>query len=266
MRLLSSCGARVVFGDIDSRGGARLASSLTADVHFVHTDVTSYNSLLGLFDKALGLCGRVDVAISNAGVTEGPGWFESSLDLNSVRTAPPTAVLNINLTGTLYFSRIAAVYLRQKATKGAEKGLILIFFLAGFHESPGLFVYQATKHGVIGLMRSLRKYFPTAYGEVPIRVNCVCPWATDTAMVQTFQEAWKKEGLPINTPDGVAQMVVGVAVEKTLSGESIYVEGNRGWAFEQGLDRTQQQWLGKDATSNLAKGQAFLGIGSKWSE
>lgn len=266
MRLLSSCGARVVFGDIDSLGGAALASSLTADVHFIPTDVTSYDSLLGLFDRAFELYGRVDVAISNAGVVEGPGWFEPSLDLNSVRTAPSTAVLDINLTGTLYFSRIAAVYLRQKATKGDDKSLLLVSSLAGFHESPGLFVYQATKHGVIGLMRSLRKYFPVAYGDVPIRVNCVCPWATDTAMVQTFQEAWKKEGLPINTPDGVARMIVGVSVEEVLNGESIYVEGNRGWAFEGGLNRTQPQWLGEDATSSLAKGQVFLGIGSKWSE
>jgi NAD(P)-dependent dehydrogenase (short-subunit alcohol dehydrogenase family) len=59
-------------------------------------------------------------------------------------------VLDINLTGTLYFSRIAAVYLRQKATPKDEKGLVLVSSVAGFQESPGLFVYQATKHGVIG--------------------------------------------------------------------------------------------------------------------
>jgi NAD(P)-dependent dehydrogenase (short-subunit alcohol dehydrogenase family) len=254
-----------MFGDIDSVRGVAIASSLSEDIHFVPTDVTSYNALLALFDKALELYGHVDVAISNAGIIEQPGWFEPSIDLDSVRSPPSTAVLDVNLTGTLYFSRIAAVYLRHKATLKADKSLILVSSVAGFQESPGLFVYQATKHGVIGLMRSLRKYFPGLYSDVDIRVNCVCPWATDTGMVQTFQEAWKNEGLPMNTPEGVASMIVGVSVEEKLNGESIYVEGNRGWKFEESLHRTQPQWLGESPTSNLAKGQAFLDTGSKWS-
>jgi NAD(P)-dependent dehydrogenase (short-subunit alcohol dehydrogenase family) len=70
---LSSYGAHVIFGDIGSFGGAALASSLPADVHFVITDVTSYDSLLALFDKALKLYERVDIAISNAGIVEQPG-------------------------------------------------------------------------------------------------------------------------------------------------------------------------------------------------
>jgi NAD(P)-dependent dehydrogenase (short-subunit alcohol dehydrogenase family) len=218
VKLLGSYGAHVIFDDIDSFGGAALASSLPADVHFVITDVTSYDSLLALFDQALKLYGRVDIAISNADIVEQPGWFEPSTDLDSVRIAPSTAVLDINLTEILYFSRIAAVYLRQKATPKDEKGLVLDSSVAGFQEIPGLFVYQATKHGVIGLMRSLRKYFPAAYGNINISVNCVCPWATDTAMVQTFQEGWKNEGLPLNTPEGVARMIVGVSVEEKLNG------------------------------------------------
>jgi len=230
----------------------------------VITDVTSYDSLLALFDRALKLYGRVDIAISNAGIIEQPGWFEPSTDLDSVRIAPSTAVLDINLTGTLYFSRIAAVYLRQKATPKDGKSLVLVSSVAGFQESPGLFVYQAAKHGVIGLMRSLRKYFPVTYGNIDIRVNCVCPGATDTAMVQTFQEAWKNEGLPMNTPEGVARMIVGVSIEEKLNGESIYVEGDRGWAFEERLHHTQPQWLGEVAASNLSRGQAFLADGSKW--
>jgi NAD(P)-dependent dehydrogenase (short-subunit alcohol dehydrogenase family) len=113
-------------------------------------------------------------------------------------------------------------------------------------------------------MRSLPKYFRAAYGNINISVNCVCPWATDTAMAQTFQEAWKNEGLPLNTPEGVARMIVGVSVEEKLNGESIHVKGDRGWAFEEGLHHTQPQRLGEVAASDLSRGQAFLGDRSKW--
>ena len=230
------------------------------------TDVTSYDSLLALFDKALVLYGRVDIAISNAAIIEQPGWFSPSLDLDSVRKAPPTAVIDVNLTGTLYFAHIAAVYLRKNANTEHDKSMVLLSSVAGFEESPGLFVYQASKHGVLGLMRSLRKYFPGAYADCRLRVNCICPWATKTAMVKTFQAAWSQEGLPMNSAEDIAQMILGVSVDENLNGESIYVEGGRGWAMEEGLERTQPQWLGESAASNLAKGQAFLGTGSKWSE
>ena len=264
MRLFHASGACVVFGDIDSRGGLALANTFTGNVHFVPTDVTSYSSLLALFDRALELYGRVDVAVSNAGIIEQPGWFESSLDLDSVRTPPSLTVLDINLTGTLYFSRLAAVYLRHNAASTDDKNLVLLSSLAGFHESPGLFLYQAAKHGVIGLVRSLRGYIPGAFDGVAIRVNCVCPWATATGMIQNFEEAWKKEGLPLNSPVGIAQIIVGISVDGKVHGESIYVEGDRGWAIEEGLSRTQSQWLGEDATASLAKGQLFLGAKGKW--
>jgi NAD(P)-dependent dehydrogenase (short-subunit alcohol dehydrogenase family) len=231
----------------------------------VHTDVQQYESLLALFDKALALYGRVDIAISNAGIIEQPGWFNPSIDLDSVRQVPSIAVLQVNLIGTLYFAHIAAVYLRKDATPEDDKSLVLLSSVAAFEESPGLFVYQATKHGVLGLMRSLRRYFPGAYENSRIRVNCVCPWATDTAMVSTFQAAWQEEGLPMNSPEDVAQMILGVSVDEALSGESIYVEGSRGWAIERELERAKPQWLGESAAANLAKGQAFLGGGSKWS-
>jgi len=225
----------------------------------VSTDVTSYDSLLALFDKALELYGRVDIAISNAGIIEQPGWFDPSLDLDSIRQAPSTAVLQVNLTGTLYFSHIAAVYLRKNASSETDKNLILLSSTVGFDTHPGLFVYQSSKHGVLGLMRGLRKHLPGAYEDCHMRVNCICPYSTDTSLFTTFKEAWEKEGLPVNSAEDIARMILGVCVDENLNGESVLVEGGRGWAMEVGLERTKPQWLGESAASNLAKGNAFVG-------
>lgn len=263
MQLYSSHGANVIFGDVDTARGTALANSLPSNTHFVRTDVTQYDSLLSLFEKAYELYSRVDIAISNAGLIEIPGWFDPSLDLTTIKKAPTTRVQDVNLTGTLFFSHIAAVYLRQSAGSGDDKSLILLSSVAGFEESPGLFVYQATKHGVIGLMRSLRCYFPSAYGDVRIRVNCVCPWATKTAMTTTFQDSWEKEGLPLNSPEHLGEIILGVSVDSTLNGETVYVEGGKGWAIEEKLKETKPQWLGESAHENLLKGQAFLGTVSK---
>ena len=91
--------------------------------------------------------------------------FDPSLTLESVREEPRDglSIVDVNLVGPLYFSRIASVYLRQpdphdqSSPAVGDKSLTLVSSVAGITEAPGLYVYSATKHGVYGLMRALRK-------------------------------------------------------------------------------------------------------------
>jgi hypothetical protein len=88
-------------------------------------------------------------------------WFDPSLDLPSIKKVihairnepirkvltfqtPNKLVLDVNLLGTLYFARIAAVYLRQGAQPGDDKSLVLMSSAAGFKETPGMFLYQVS--------------------------------------------------------------------------------------------------------------------------
>lgn len=178
---------------------------------------------------------------------------------------PPTTVLDVNLLGSLYCARIASVYLRQNRAKDEDRSLTLVSSVAGFKESPGLFLYQASKHGVLGLMRSLRKYIslPTTHN---IRVNAICPWMTETAMVAGIEEGWHKANLPVNRPLDVAKVIAGVVSARELNGVSMYVEGARAWEIERNLDRLQPQWLGEEASRLLEKGQAVLGEGMEWAQ
>ena len=70
-------------------------------------------------------------------------------------------VTNVNFNGSIYFAQVASVYLRQSPSsdtyKSTDRSLTLVSSVAGILESSSLFVYPASKHGVIGLMRSLRK-------------------------------------------------------------------------------------------------------------
>ncbi|KAH9206364.1 hypothetical protein DL95DRAFT_375393 [Leptodontidium sp. 2 PMI_412] len=285
--LLYTHGAKVIHGDWDGKAGGLIDSSLSSssttpsststsnpqnaqaqvlvqvpggETTFVQTDVTDYASVLNLFDTAWKKYGRVDVAISNAGVQEVGGWFEKGLDLEGVRK-PPTKTIDVNLLGTLYFSRIAAVYLSQSPSP-KDKSLLLLSSTAGFKETPGLFTYSASKHGVLGLLRSLRPYLPKTHG---VRTNAICPWMTDTVMVKGIRDAWMQNKLPVNTPEGVARVVVEVADGVVrFNGRAVFVEGGRGWDIEVGIEGTEEVWLGAEVSRTLNRGQDVLGDGTDW--
>jgi hypothetical protein len=50
--------------------------------------------------------------------------------------------MDINVIGTLHFSRIAAVFLREGKKQGENKSLTLLSSVNAFRESPGLYLYQ----------------------------------------------------------------------------------------------------------------------------
>lgn len=123
-------------------------------------------------------------------------------------------------------------------------------------EAPRLGLYGASKHGVIGLMRSLRCTLPASH---QINVCAVCPWMTATAMVRETRDQWIHAGLPMNQPEDVASIVVGLAAAGAgANGKAIYVEGGRGWDIEEGLDRTRHEWLGKQQNRTWLEGQMLL--------
>ena len=113
-----------------------------------------YADNLALFDAAYTAFGRVDHAISNAGLGEQGNLIDPELDLASVREEPKDGarVIDVNLKGPVYFARLASVYLRQSAegeeasAPPVDKSLTFTSSVAAFREVPGLYVYVASKH------------------------------------------------------------------------------------------------------------------------
>lgn len=274
VRTLFKIGAHIVFGDIDEASSQNLITELqnahptsTGSLAFSKLDVRSYEQNLYLFQLAFDKHGRIDHALSIAGVTEGQNWFDPTLDLESIKTPPSTAVLDINLLGALYFARIAAVYLRQGHNGRRDKSLLLTGSLASFKEQPGLFVYQPAKHGVLGLLRSTRKALNSVHG---IRINIVCPSLISTAMASRIQHIWEENGLPINTAAEVADFALTLTAAPTQAngapqtGLVVSVEGGKGWEIEMELDRLDRQWMGDELAHNTAETNKALGVGSGW--
>jgi short-subunit dehydrogenase len=82
--------------------------------------------------------------------------------------------------------------------------------MASFGPVPGLGVYAATKHGVLGLTASLQG--DLMLSGVPIRVHAVCPDLVDTGMMREHAEnpeyALGFSGTKIYTPEEIADEIV----------------------------------------------------------
>lgn len=160
----------------------------------------------------------------------------------------------------MLFCRIALAYMKAETRSGEpsfSKSIVLLSSIAGITEAPGLFAYSTAKHGVIGLMRALRPFAPEKYG---VRVNAICPWATDTQLLAGVKDRWMEAKLPINTPEDVARIILQCATDSGLNGRSIFVTGGRGFDTEEGVDRTQPQWMGEQNSIDFNRGQEVLGM------
>ncbi len=185
---LVAAGWRVVASDVcadDPRlayalgTGAELdavAAAAPERTRAVVADVRDPDALAAAVEVALVEFGRLDAAIGCAGVLAGgnPTW-----------EADPTgwdAQLEVNLTGMWHLARAAvpAILASGDDAGDAPRGrFIAVSSAAGTTGLPRLSAYAASKHGVIGLVRSL------AAELAPHRVtaNVVCPGSTRTPIL-----------------------------------------------------------------------------------
>lgn len=175
--------------------------------------------------------------------------------------------IDINLVSVLSFCRIALAYMKacnssEPANDTFPKSICLVSSIAGITEAPGLFAYSTAKHGVIGLMRSLRPWAPVRYG---VRINAICPWATDTQLLGV-KNMWVKEKMPMNTPADVGRIIVQCSADKNINGTAVFVTGGRFFDTEEGVTRTLPQWMGEKNAAEFLKGQELLGLGDNWTE
>lgn len=243
VRSVHSAGGFVVFGDVAEEAGEKLASELGhARATFLKTNVLNYADQLALFQTALKKHEKVDHVIPVAGIAPKDTWYLPSHSIEDVEKEVDDKVLDINLRSVLNFTRIALPYLRHNAQPSQNKSITLVSSVAGFLDSPHIPIYSVTKHGVMGLMHALRKSETMREG---MRVNCINPSFVSTAMTQSFAKTWTSSGMPVNTPQYIAEVVLGLASQKSANGMALYISGNKSWDIEEGLARTAKDWMGE---------------------
>jgi NAD(P)-dependent dehydrogenase (short-subunit alcohol dehydrogenase family) len=223
--LFAARGAQVVVADLDdAQGGAAVAgiNALEGEAVFVRADVTEPDQIAAIVSTAVESFGRLDVALNNAGV---PGTYAALTDQD---LGDWQRTIAVNLT-SVFLSMQAEIPAMLESGGGAIVNTASAAGLMGFANLPA---YVASKHGVIGLTKSVA----LEYAARGIRVNAVCPGSIRTQMLEGFvggdQTALEGMGKmsPIRrlgTPEEVAAAVVWLCSDAAafVTGHAMAVDG-----------------------------------------
>lgn len=137
-------------------------------------DVRDEADVIAKVDAAVQKHGPVQICIPNAGIAEGRALHKTSLEFwrNMMAT---------NLDGTFLTIRECL-----KSMNETDWGrVIAVASIAGIKGLPGGACYTATKHGMVGLIRSLSEDYVTS----PITFNALCPGYVDTEIITRNTES-----------------------------------------------------------------------------
>jgi len=147
----------------------RMVQEFTRGVLAKQVDVRDFDAVDAAVQEGLALFGHIDVVVANAGVLS----FAPAEDITESMWDD---VMDVNLKGVWHTCKACIPAMK---TRGAGGSIIIISSVAGFKAWENQAHYVASKHGVIGLMRTLaRELAPHR-----IRVNTVHPTSVLTDMI-----------------------------------------------------------------------------------
>lgn len=131
---------------------------------------------------------------------------------------PDLTILKTNLLGVLLTTKLANFYfLKQPEGEDRDRCLIVTASLSGYIDHPGAPQYNASKWGIRGLMRSLRRTGPSK----GIRINIIAPWFVHTRiMTDEVANLIKDAGYDFAEIDDAASAVLHIASNKAINGEN----------------------------------------------
>jgi (+)-trans-carveol dehydrogenase len=129
-------------------------------------DVRDDDALAAAIGDGVAQLGRLDIVAANAGVS----CYASVQELTSQMWRD---VIDVNLTGVWHTCKAALPHLRDGGS------IVITSSLAGLKGLANIAHYDAAKHGLVGLMRSLA----VELAPRMIRVNSVHPTTVNTDMI-----------------------------------------------------------------------------------
>lgn len=174
--LFASEGARIVVGEIKEEEGRETVSHIEnqgGEAVLVQMDVRQGKDAERLTRVAVDEYGRLDILVNNVGVQINKDVVDTSEDEWDF-------VVDTNLKSMFLCSKYAVAQMRQQG----GGNIICVSSLSGLVGNGLQASYNASKHGVIGLVRSMA----VDHAADNIRVNAVCPGSMNTPLTETIPE------------------------------------------------------------------------------
>ena len=222
-RLFADEGAKVGLCDIDGDAVQAVADEITeagGTVVARRVDVADAAAITTFADDVRSELGPIDIVVNNAGVTGGQPI--DGADFEDVWNA----TFDVNLNAQMRLIRACL----DDLVRNGEGRIVNISSTEGLGGSAGASSYTASKHGVIGLTKSLA----VELGKQGVTVNAICPGPINTGMTQIIPDEHKATFARRKTalrrygdPEEVAQITLSVALPAAsyLNGTIIQVDG-----------------------------------------
>lgn len=203
----------IVEDDLRSRG---------AEVLAVPTDISNEENVANLAEQTMTHFGGVHLLCNNAGVgVGGPIWQATVADWEWV--------LGVNLWGVVYGIRTFVPLMLQQ---DEPAHIVNTASIAGLVSTPGLGVYNVTKHGVVTLSETLYQELQAAKSKIGVSV--LCPGWVKTRIGESArnrpnltseaqQEHLGGDGMAQAIADGLAPASVAAQVMEAVREQRFYV-------------------------------------------
>ena len=224
----ANAGAHVILVARRANLLAALQEELTRKGHHAITiagDITSEADMQTVIDETMREFGRIDILVNNAGVAVA-GLLET-IAVDSVQK-----MVDINLYSAIRLTQLVVPIM--KAQKSGH--IINISSTAGLTHSPAQTVYSATKSGLLGFTKGLRREL----NPYNVFVSSLHPGWTDTDMLSDEKEQ-------IINPDGILiriltpEEVADAAIEIVRYQRDIMIIGGIGFYLMWWLERFAPQ-------------------------
>jgi len=165
-------GAKVVVADWNEQGQQTVNAIIAegGEAFFVKADVAKESDIRRMIEDTIALWQRIDILFNNAGVV-------MVKPLEQMTEDEWDRVMAINVKGAFLAIKHAVPHIRRIGGGGA---ILNTGSIGSFTGQLGTPVYSASKGAIALLTKSLA----LDYGRDRIRVNCICPGITDTAMLR----------------------------------------------------------------------------------
>ncbi|MEU7817124.1 mycofactocin-coupled SDR family oxidoreductase [Pseudonocardia sp. NPDC049154] len=146
----------------------RLVEALDRRIVAREVDVRDSAALAAAAREGEAELGGIDIVLANAGVVNWSRIWE-------MPDQQWQDMIDVNLSGVFHTLKATVPTMIKQGRGGA---IVITSSTAGIKSLPGQSHYSASKHGVVGLMKSAA----IELAPYNIRVNTVHPWAVDTEM------------------------------------------------------------------------------------